>query len=212
VLSSFPAPKDPDPLTVLVAWPPEEVVARRLELAFEAWQAAQPGAEPGPGQRPGYRMCPVGADLYWKDSARLADGREIIYYDESPGLGRAKAPDLPWIESDLVDLGAHVAPRTVHLAVLAGNIFLFVDPGTEAAVVAQVATALRPDGMVVAGFQVRPGGYGPDALDADARAAGLTLVHRWSTWDRRPWSPGGDYQVSVHRRQGSDVVDPTPRG
>ena len=38
-------------------------------------------------------MCPVGADLYWKESARLADGREIIYYDESPGLGRAEAPD-----------------------------------------------------------------------------------------------------------------------
>ena len=38
-------------------------------------------------------MCPVGGDLFWKDSARLADGREIIYYDESPGLGRAKAPD-----------------------------------------------------------------------------------------------------------------------
>src|SRR5215470_16625958 len=37
-------------------------------------------------------MCPVG-DLFWKDSARLADGREIIYYDETPGLGRAKAPD-----------------------------------------------------------------------------------------------------------------------
>ena len=47
----------------------------------------------GPCQVPGYRMCPVGADLYWKDSTRLADGREIIYYDESPGLGRAKAPD-----------------------------------------------------------------------------------------------------------------------
>jgi UDPglucose--hexose-1-phosphate uridylyltransferase len=40
-----------------------------------------------------YRMCPVGGDLFWKDSARLADGREIIYYDESPGLGRAKVPD-----------------------------------------------------------------------------------------------------------------------
>jgi len=38
-------------------------------------------------------MCPVGRDLYWKESARLADGREIIYYDESPGLGRDKAPD-----------------------------------------------------------------------------------------------------------------------
>jgi UDPglucose--hexose-1-phosphate uridylyltransferase len=39
-------------------------------------------------------MYPVGAELFWKDSARLADGREIIYYDESPGLGRAKRPDL----------------------------------------------------------------------------------------------------------------------
>jgi len=38
-------------------------------------------------------MYPVGAGLFWKDSARLADGREIIYYDESPGLGRGRAPD-----------------------------------------------------------------------------------------------------------------------
>ena len=51
-LSSFPAPKDPDPLTVLVAWPPAEVVARRLELAYDAWQAAQPGAGPGEPARP----------------------------------------------------------------------------------------------------------------------------------------------------------------
>ena len=35
----------------------------------------------------------VGADLFWKNSARLADGREIIYYDEAPGLGRAGVPD-----------------------------------------------------------------------------------------------------------------------
>ena len=38
-------------------------------------------------------MCPVGGDLFWKSSARLADGREIIYYDEAPGLGRADVPD-----------------------------------------------------------------------------------------------------------------------
>ena len=37
-------------------------------------------------------MCTVG-DLVWKESGRLADGREIIYYDESPGLGRASVPD-----------------------------------------------------------------------------------------------------------------------
>ena len=38
-------------------------------------------------------MYPVGGDLFWKSSGRLADGREIIYYDESPGLGRAGVPD-----------------------------------------------------------------------------------------------------------------------
>ncbi len=37
-------------------------------------------------------MCTVG-DLVWKNSGRLADGREIIYFDESPGLGRAAIPD-----------------------------------------------------------------------------------------------------------------------
>jgi len=29
----------------------------------------------------------------WKNSGKLADGREIIYFDESPGLGRAEVPD-----------------------------------------------------------------------------------------------------------------------
>ena len=37
-------------------------------------------------------MCTVRV-LVWKSSGRLADGREIIYFDESPGLGRASVPD-----------------------------------------------------------------------------------------------------------------------
>ena len=31
--------------------------------------------------------------LIWKNSGRLADGREIIYFDESPGLGRGRHRD-----------------------------------------------------------------------------------------------------------------------
>jgi UDPglucose--hexose-1-phosphate uridylyltransferase len=34
------------------------------------------------------------SQLAWKNSARLADGREIIYFDETPGLNRAEARDL----------------------------------------------------------------------------------------------------------------------
>jgi UDPglucose--hexose-1-phosphate uridylyltransferase len=47
-------------------------------------------------------MGPVGTQstragngrLAWKNSARLADGREIIYFDEAPGLNRAEARDV----------------------------------------------------------------------------------------------------------------------
>jgi UDPglucose--hexose-1-phosphate uridylyltransferase len=45
-------------------------------------------------------MGPVGTDGVWKDSGRLADGREIIYFDESPGLGRAAMPDLRPLTAD----------------------------------------------------------------------------------------------------------------
>jgi UDPglucose--hexose-1-phosphate uridylyltransferase len=38
-------------------------------------------------------MRPVGTQAIWKASARLADGREIVYYDEAPDLGRALARD-----------------------------------------------------------------------------------------------------------------------
>ncbi len=38
-------------------------------------------------------MTPVGTQSIWKSSTRLADGREIVYFDEEPGLGRAAVPD-----------------------------------------------------------------------------------------------------------------------
>lgn len=113
---------------------------------------------------------------------------------------RAKAPGLRWVEADLLATGDHLAPGTVDLAVLAGNVLVFVDPGTEGDVLGAVATALAPGGLLVAGFQVRRRGYGPAGLDRDAAAAGLALRDRWATWDRDPWVDGGDYQVSVHVR------------
>ena len=38
-------------------------------------------------------MTPVGAQSIWKASTRLADGREIVYFDEAPGLDRVLARD-----------------------------------------------------------------------------------------------------------------------
>lgn len=135
-------------------------------------------------------------------------GHRTFGVDRDPDLlaaARTKAPELRWLEADLADLGRVVTAGSVDLAVLAGNVLLFADAGTEAAIVAAVAGTLRPGGLAVIGFQVRTGGYTPGQLDDAAAAAGLTLVARWATWDRSPWDAGGDYQVSVHRGAAGDA-------
>jgi UDPglucose--hexose-1-phosphate uridylyltransferase len=38
-------------------------------------------------------MCAVSTESVWKRSAHLSDGREIVYFDESPGTGRAAVAD-----------------------------------------------------------------------------------------------------------------------
>jgi UDPglucose--hexose-1-phosphate uridylyltransferase len=68
-------------------------------------------------------MCPVG-EKFWKDSARLADGREIIYYDESPGLGRAKVPDrrpLGYRPAEAAGPGEGSPPSGLRWDALAGD-------------------------------------------------------------------------------------------
>ena len=121
----------------------------------------------------------VGADV---DASMLATARRL-------------APDITWVETDLValDLG-----RTFDVVLMAGNVPLFTPPGTQPALVAGCARHVRPDGgLLVAGFSLDRG-YGVDRYDADCAGAGLELVERFATWDRAPWD-GGAYAVSVHR-------------
>lgn len=126
-------------------------------------------------------------------------------------VARRKAPDAEWIEGDLasIDLG-----RSFELVVAAGNVFIFLAPGTERAVVANLARHLQPGGLLVAGFQLRDGGLTLAQYDAHCAAAGLTLVERFATWERAPYD-GGDYAVSVCRRPGAaggdTATDDTPR-
>jgi SAM-dependent methyltransferase len=112
---------------------------------------------------------------------------------------RSKAPELTWTLADLatLDLG-----RTFDVVVMAGNVMIFLAPGTEAAVVSSAARHLAPDGALVAGFSLEPGRLDLATYDRHATAAGLELADRWATWDRRPFEAGGGYAVSVHRRPG----------
>lgn len=126
-------------------------------------------------------------------------GVETVGVDLDEGMlstARRKAPDLEWIHADLaqVDLG-----RDFDVVLAAGNVMIFLTPGTEDSVVANLAQHLAPGGALIAGFSLRPGQLTAGEYDALAAAHGLSLAERWATWDRQPWNPSGDYQLSVHR-------------
>ena len=130
-----------------------------------------------------------------------ARGFAVVGLDADPAMlaaARSKAPDLRWIEADLLDTGAHLS-EAFDLVALPGNVMIFLDRGTEPDVVGQLAARLRPGGLLVAGFQLQTGRLTLDRYDEITAAAGLQLVDRWATWDREPFH-GGDYDVSVHRR------------
>lgn len=129
----------------------------------------------------------VGIDL---DEAMLATARR-------------KAPELTWQMGDLKDVtitSADGSGRRFTIVALAGNVMIFLEPGTEGAVVANMSRHVEPGGRLIAGFQLGAGQLALGAYDSFAAAADLELESRWSTWDRDSYD-GGDYAVSVHRRQ-----------
>jgi len=127
-------------------------------------------------------------------------GMDVVGVDIDPGMlatARAKGPGVPWHEADLATLSLG---RAFDAVVMAGNVMIFVAPGSEERVVASMAAHLAPGGRLIAGFQIQPGRLAVEAYDAFAIGAGLTLEERWATWDCVPWVAGGGYAVSVHRK------------
>ena len=84
------------------------------------------------------------------------------------------------------------------VAVLAGNVMVFVEPGTEGAILERVGSHIRADGMLVIGFATDRH-YLLDDFDADIDRAGLLLEHRFATWDLRPWTADASFAVSILR-------------
>lgn len=127
-------------------------------------------------------------------------GVDVVGVDIDPAMldtARRKAPDVDWRLGDLahIDLG-----RAFDAVVMAGNVMIFLAPGSEGAVIANLARHLAPDGVLIAGFQLDERRLPIERYDALCEAAGLFAAERWATWDRDPWAEGGGYAVSVHRR------------
>ena len=111
------------------------------------------------------------------------------------GTARDKAPHLEWRLADLatVDLG-----RQFDVIVMAGNVLIFLTPGTEGAVLKNMARHLVPGGRLIAGYQLAPNYLALEEYDRLAAEAGLTLEARYATWHHDPWDTTSSYAVSVH--------------
>ncbi|MYR05452.1 methyltransferase domain-containing protein [Gordonia sp. SID5947] len=129
-------------------------------------------------------------------------GVEVVGVDADTTMlatARRNDPEIEWIHADLADLDTHLADELFDVVVLAGNVMIFLHPGTEETVIAQLSRHLRPGGRLVAGFALRPDRISLDDYDRYAAAAGLTPAGRWATWDRQPFGDDG-YAVTAHQR------------
>lgn len=127
-------------------------------------------------------------------------GVEVVGVDLDAGMldsARVKAPDLEWV---LADLAAVDLDRQFDVVCMPGNVMIFVSPGTEAQVLANMTRHTNVGGLVIAGFQLGPDRLSLIDYDAYCGESDLEMVDRFATWDQQPFVVGCDYAVSVHRR------------
>lgn len=127
-------------------------------------------------------------------------GVECVGFDLDPAMldtARRKAPSLRWLEGDATSIELRGDGPGFDVVLLAGNVMIFLEAGTESRVVENMAAHLSTNGVLVVGFSLVPGGYGLMDLDRDASDAGLGLIERWATWGRQPRTELDDYAVSV---------------
>lgn len=131
----------------------------------------------------------VGAD-------REASMLEVARARGADLVAHEPAARLSFVLSDLSELSLGASFDVV---VMAGNVPLFTEKGTEATLVLGCARHVRSGGLLVAGFQLGRS-YSLESYDRHCRAAGLELLTRYGTWDAAPFEEAGDYAVSVHRK------------
>jgi len=155
--------------------------------------------------RPAARVLDAGCGT-GRVAIRLAErGHTVVGVDVDPALlarAASKAPDVTWLQADLAGLDADVAAGPFDAVVMAGNVVIFLAPGTGATVVANLAARLAPGGVLVSGFQLRPGATTLADYERWTADAGLAPIARYATWDRVPFA-AGDYVVAVDRQSTS---------
>jgi SAM-dependent methyltransferase len=115
------------------------------------------------------------------------------------GQSRRIYPDLDVLPYQALELDPAELPR-FDVIVLVGNVMVYLAESTERAVLTRLRELLAPDGRVVVGFDLdgnKSGSrvYPADEFVADVAASGLTVQHRFGSYELHP--PNDAYAVWV---------------
>ena len=147
----------------------------------------------------GSRLLDAGCGTGRLAGALHRRGHDVVAVDADPQLISAAREDHPgpcFEVADLADLD--LAGEPFDLVVCAGNVMVFLAPGSEHRVLDRLRSHTRPGGRIVIGFRREPH-YSYDQFDEDVTRAGLSLEHRFATWSLDPFSADATFAVSVLR-------------
>jgi len=148
---------------------------------------------------PGSRILDAGCGPGRVGAVLHDRGHTVVGVDADPVLIAAAQEDHPgprWLVADLAELDLDEEPFDA--AVVAGNVMVFVAPGTEVEVLRRLRAHVRTGGRIVLGFSLDRG-YGVEQLDADVATAGLELEQRFATWDLVPFTGEAGFAVTFLR-------------
>lgn len=153
----------------------------------------------------GARVIDIGSGMGRIAAALMERGHEVVATEPDPALraqSRATYVDLEVLPHDALALDPGEV-GSFDLAVLVGNVMVFLAEGTERSVLARVRDLLAPDGRALVGFHlqaVKAGSrtYPAEEFVADVESVGLRVVHRFGSYELH--EPVDDYAVWVLAR------------
>lgn len=148
------------------------------------------------------RILDVGSGMGRIAAALVDRGHQVVAAEPDPALvaqSRSTYPRLEVLPREALDLDPEEL-GLFDLVVAVGNVMIFLGEGTEREVLATMRSLLAPGGRILAGFHlhgVKNGSrvYPAEEFVADAGAAGLTVLHRFGTYELHP--PDDEYAVWV---------------
>lgn len=126
-------------------------------------------------------------------------GHTVVGVDVDPALIDAAREDHPgprYYVDDLAEMELDEDP--FDLVLCAGNVMVFLAPGSEPRVLQRLRSHTREGGRVVIGYR-RDGTYPDERFLEDVVTAGLRLEQRFDTWNLDPFTEEGDFAVTVLR-------------